>query len=82
MNSYRAAVDPPESCRSCPNTSQTFSLGTTSAAGCMCGTGSFTDHRGSTNGSFTCSAVPSGGWSPQGDPRLFSLADYWRPNET
>ena len=80
LNTFRSEADPPASCIACPNTSQTFALGTTSAKGCMCGSGSFTDTQHSANGSFTCSAVPSGGWSPQADPRLFALADYWRPS--
>jgi hypothetical protein len=39
----------------------------------------FNDKSG-VNSSFSCAAVPVGGWAPQADSRLFALESYWRPD--
>jgi hypothetical protein len=39
----------------------------------------FNDKSGA-NSSFSCAAVPVGGWAPQADSRLFALESYWRPD--
>ena len=78
-DTYRSLADPPETCRNCPATSHTFALGATSVADCLCAINTFNDLSG-VNNSFSCAAVPEGGWAPQADSRLFALEGYWRPN--
>jgi hypothetical protein len=78
-DTYRSEGDPPASCIACPETSHTFSLGAKSAAECLCALNTFNDRSG-VNNSFSCAAVPEGGWAPQADSRLFALVNYWRPD--
>jgi hypothetical protein len=47
-------------------------------ADCLCDLNTFNDQSG-VNNSFSCAAVPEGGWAPQADSRLFALVGYWRP---
>jgi hypothetical protein len=80
-DTYRSDTDPPAQCLSCPETSHTFALGAVSDEECLCAAGSFNDASG-VNGTFSCAAVPEGGWAPQADSRLFTLSGYWRPDAT
>jgi hypothetical protein len=78
-DTFRSAADSPVSCRPCPETSFTFSLGATSEAECLCSADTFNDRSG-VNGTFSCAPVPEGGWAPPADSRLFALLGYWRPS--
>ncbi len=78
-DTYRSADDPPAACLACPVTSKTFALGAKSAAECLCDENTF-NAGGSGNSSFSCAAVPEGGWAPRADSRLFALKDFWRPS--
>jgi hypothetical protein len=77
-DTYRSDADDAAVCVDCPATSHTFALGATSAADCLCAADHFND-RGGGNDSFSCAAVPRGGWAPQADSRLFALKNFWRP---
>ena len=50
-----------------------------SEAECLCSADTWNDQSG-VNGSLYCAAVPLGGWAPEGDTRMFALADHWRPD--
>jgi hypothetical protein len=77
-DTYRSATDAPEACLACPVTSNTFALGAQSATDCLCDVNTFNAANG-VNATFSCAAVPEGGWAPRADSRLFALKDYWRP---
>ena len=78
-DTYRSVNDPPNKCLDCPVTSHTFALGATSVTDCLCAENTFNDRSG-VNQTFSCAAVPEGGWAPQADSRLFALEGYWRPS--
>ena len=78
-DTYRSVNDPPNKCLDCPVTSHTFALGATSVTDCLCAENTFNDRSG-VNQTFSCAAVPDGGWAPQADSRLFALEGYWRPS--